>query len=355
LAGVLTVGLAAAAAVVPAAPAAALTADLDSCLRHAHYYPGGTLIYTDERITASQVSALRAETWAHGRPACVVRDTSMNVAKAAAHWAELPAARKPGTVLVGLPGNADQVRQWYGQLPTRRLMGSHDSGFGTQILWPGGLAGATAADRFLAKIGELAVYGGAWGGTKDYWLKRTSASQCAKAAAAPNGVLVLGDSITSRDFDGIVRYLSTHGVVPCVLAQGSGRVKDLLRRAKELQVPIPPTVIVALGNNDVFNADRIRYDMYQVHLWAGKDTNVIWPTIWRTKPGSLLPAQQRNALVINTIIRDMHSERPNSYAMRWYEQLRAHPSWQYDGIHLTPTGLERRYAMMVASVQYLLR
>jgi len=328
---------------------------LDTCLRHATQYPGGMLVYTDERIYTSHMPRLQRWTWNNGRPACVVRNTAFNVARALDHWKTLPQSRRPDTVIVAVPGTTSQVRLWYGNQPRKRLIGSHDSAFGSQIYWPGYISGESAGARIMTKLGEQAIYAGAWGGTQDYWLKRSSVSQCNKAAASPKGVLVLGDSITSRDWSGMNTALTNGGLVPCILSQGSGRVKDLVRRAKEQKVPIPPTVIFALGNNDIFSPPQIRQDIFAAQLWAGPETNIVWPTIWRTKPGPLLSRQQHNALMINTVIRDIHASRPNSYVMDWYKTLRNHPSWQYDGIHLTSLGLKTRYATMIASVELLLR
>jgi hypothetical protein len=280
----------------------------------------------------------------------------MSTADAAAHFRALPLSRRPDTVVVGVPGYAWEANRWTSTKPQRRLLGSHDSGLssGSSFTWRGGTSGTTAGRLILARLGELTRYGGAWGGTSDAWLKRDSTTQCAKAAAAPNGVLVLGDSITSRDYDGIRNYLNSHGLVSCVFAQGSGRITDLVRRAREQRVPLPKTVIVALGNNDVFSAARVRNDIWLTQNWLGPDRNLVWLTIWRTRAGTYLPEQQYNARVINRLIWDLHSDRPNSTVIDWYAQCIRRPSLQYDGIHLTSSGLTLRYSMMTAAAKELI-
>jgi hypothetical protein len=336
------------------APRATLAPGLDTCLRSAVAYPGGMLVYVDARLSASQVSRMQSELWARGRRACVLRAPSATVAAVTTHWAQIPAVRRPDTVLIGVRGTVAQAFAFYAGPHPARVVGSSDSGFAHRFTWPHGISGVGAADRFLVNVGELTIFAGSFSGTSDSWLVRSSVAQCARAAAAPNGVLVLGDSITYRDFAGLGSYLSSHGLVPCVLAQRSARVEDMLRQVSRLRIPVPKNIIVALGNNDVFSNRRYRYQLYRVQQWAGSARNVVWTTIWRTRTGAYLRQQQFNARVVNQVATDVGRLRSRSLVVDWYTEAVRHPGWLYDGIHLTSPGLNRRYSLFVAAVKRLM-
>ncbi len=347
-------------AIATAAPSAtvvrsaALAPALDTCLRAAAAYPGGMLVYVDGRLPVSQVARMESELWARGRRACVLRAPSATVPSVTAHWAQIPAVRRPDTVLIGVRGTVTQAFAFFDGPRPRRVVGSSDSGFSHRFSWPGGISGVAAAQRFLSQVGELTIFAGSFSGTSDSWLVRSSPAQCARAAAAPNGVLVLGDSISSKDFTGLGATLTRNGLVPCVLAQRSGRVEDLLRQITRLKIPIPRTILVALGNNDVFTDRRYRYQMYRVMQLAGPSRNIVWTTIWRTRTGAYLRQQQYNARVINQIVWDVSRLRPRSVVVDWYTEAIRHPAWLYDGIHLTSPGLARRYSLFVSGVKRLM-
>jgi len=348
------VALAAALVLLSAVPAGAATQDLPMCLRNAHAYAGGTLVYTDERLPRTHVAAFRDEMWDRGRVTCVVRGVGWDVARAARHWALLPANQRPQTVVLALPGDEAQVAKWRSRPQPRRVTGTTDSGLGWTFRWPAGTSGRPAARLVLSHLGELTRYGGTFSGTYLSWLVRDNATQCARAAASPNGVLVLGDSITYRDFDGMRTHLADQGLVPCVWAQRSARVQDMLKEARQLGVPLPPRVVIALGNNDLFVPQKFRWWVNQVHDWVGPDRDLVWVTVWRTKQSSLLPNLQFNARVVNRIIRDAQAERgPRSAVAEMYPELLANPQWLYDGIHLTSTGHRVRYDLIASALRDL--
>jgi len=330
-----------------------LSEELNICLRQASANPAGVLVITDGRLTPTHVEGLRLALREHGRPSCVYR-ALIDVQGAAAWWAGLPSSRRTDTVVLALPGTRDQFAAWSGQFPYR-MLGTSDSGItpgSTVNGWIRSTQGYTAGRLILLRLGELTVDGGVWAGTSSANRLLSSSAQCAAAVASPRGVYVLGDSITSRDFSGIAAALKARGLVACIDAQSGSRVADHLARLTSIR--LPKTVIVALGNNDVFQAARFRNDAYRSLLIIGKDRNVVWPTLWRTRPGTLLPQQQYNARVINRVIVDLSRSFPRMRVPDWYGVLVANPSLQYDGIHLSPTGLALRYDMFADNVEALL-
>jgi lysophospholipase L1-like esterase len=175
--------------------------------------------------------------------------------------------------------------------------------------------------------------------------------------ASPRGVLVLGDSITSRDFAGIHKGLIARGWVPCVYAQSSSRIYEHLSRLILKKVPLPHNVIIALGNNDIFTG-RGGYPVSfraqaKALLSRLKGHNVVFPTIWRSKRQPYLRALQHNAAVVNNDIRDLARGVSTISVPNWAAVIQRRPSLQYDGIHLTPTGLAARYTMFDAALEAL--
>jgi hypothetical protein len=338
----------------PVAPASATQGDLGTCLRSAHKYHGGMLFFSDGRTTQTLLDEMVATLWAYGRKACWVKSSTLTMERVGEIWAALPEDQRPDTVLVGVPGTTTTTAGLLAGPPIHRLVGSSDSGLPSTISWGWRQRGRDVALNFLRKVGEVPTYGGGFSGTSDSWLVRSTDSTCARAAASPNGILIIGDSITYRDFDGIRKYFSSKGWIPCVYAQRSARVTDMLRQLRRYNVPVPKSVVVALGNNDVFTTTNYRYQMHRMRTYLGPDTNVVWTTIWRTRKTSFLKPLQYNAKVVNRITRDVAGLMPNSALVDWYSVAITHPGWMYDGIHLTYNGLQRRYSMFDAAARGLL-
>jgi hypothetical protein len=332
----------------PARAATVLDPEMDTCLRGAARNPGGMLIMTDLRLSASQVLPLRQTLWGHGRFACVRRDRTFTVASAYAWWQGLPAARRPPVVILAVPGTTSQWSTWAPDLPVKRILGTDDTAIsaGSRLAWPTGASGVTMGRTILQRFRELTTNGGVWSGTSEAYRTLSSAAMCQYALTSPRGVYVFGDSITTRDFSGIYNALRARGYYPCIDGQFSSRVYEHLARMKAGRIKLPQNVIVALGNNDVFQAARFRNDATQLLSLIGPTRNVIWTTVWRSKPGPLLPAQQVNARCINVVIRDLLWGHSNWRVLDWATVVQRNPSYQWDGIHLTSTGLAVRYDMM---------
>ena len=340
--------------VVGVAPAASAATVLDPatnlCLRGAAIDPGGTLVLSDTRLTAYEAGRLAYTMRGGGRSTCVHRESRLTVAKAYAWWAGLPESRRPDTVVLAVPGTAAQINLWGATMPFRRLLGTTDSAInarGRITLWPRTATGTTAGRAILTKLGELMVNAHPWAGTKASWLQNSSAAQCAAAVASPKGVLLLGDSITSHDVAGAARALTARGYVPCVYAQSSSRIYEHLNRILAKRVPLPRNVIIALGNNDIFTGAggypyRFRTQALTL-LRALKGHNIVFPTVWRTRKQTYLRALQHNCAVVNNIVRDLAKDQPTMRVPDWAKVVQMHPQIQFDGIHLTPTGLALRY------------
>lgn len=340
--------------VVGVAPTASAATVLDStmnlCLRGAAIDPGGTLVLTDTRITSYEAGRLAYTMRGMGRTTCVHRQARFTVAQAYAWWAGLPESRRPDTVVLAVPGTSAQLNLWGAQMPFRRLLGTPDSAInarGRILGWARGATGFVAGRAILTKLGEVMFNAHAWAGTKASWLTTSSPAQCAAAVASPRGVLLLGDSITSHDFSGAARALAGRGYVPCIYAQSSSRIYEHLARIVAGRVPLPPNVIVALGNNDIFTGAGgypFRFRSQAVALMrALQGHNVVFPTVWRTRQQTYLRALQHNCAVVNNVLRDLVKDQPQWRVPDWAKVVQAHPKIQFDGIHLTPSGLALRY------------
>lgn len=332
----------------PAAGAATyLDSAMDACLRAATANPGGTLVFADERLRSTQVAALRQRLWANGRLTCVRYDYRLTVARAHTWWHGLPANRRPGVVVVAAPGTRTQWTAWAQDPPKRRLLGTPDSAVssGSVLSWKSYSSGSTVGTLILKKLHEHTIYGGPWAGTSESYRILSNAAMCKAALTSPKGVYVFGDSITTRDFNGVYNALRARGYVPCIDGQWGSRVYDHLRRLLAGKIALPKNVIIALGNNDVFTANVFRTDAYRMLAKIGTNRNVIFPTVWRNKPGTYLKADQYNATSMNVVIRDLLRFHSNWKVMEWAAQVQAHPSYQIDGIHLSTSGKAKRYDM----------
>jgi lysophospholipase L1-like esterase len=350
-------------AVAPTASATTVLAPaMDRCLRAAARDPAGVVVLTDSRLSTVEAVHLARTVRAMGRTTCVVRRSRSTVSSAFTWWSGLAPTRRPGTVVLAVPGNAAQLARWNALLPARRLIGTVDSGIAVNrrvTAWTRGAGGILAGRAILARLGELMINAHAWGGTSEQLLLHSTAAQCAAAVASPRGVLVLGDSITSRDFAGVHRALKARGYVPCVYAQSSSRIYEHLARLRAKKVPLPQNVIVLLGNNDIFTG-RGGYP-FSFRLQAKsllsllRGHSVVFPTIWRTKRQPFLKALQHNCLVVNNIIRDLARGQSSIKVPDWGRVVLRRPSLQYDGIHLTPAGLAARYDMLSDALDAFMR
>lgn len=343
-------------AAVQARPAATtLTDSMDTCLRLAAADAGGVLVLTDARLSAYEAYRVGWRIRGGGRLACVFRQAGLTSGTAFDWWAGLPADRRPDVVVLAVPGTAEQITAWGAQLPRRRFLGTADSGVAPASvlpLWTRGVSGSTAGLAIISKLGERFVNAHEF--THAGALLHSSATQCAAAVASPRGVLVLGDSITYKDFAGIHTALKARGWVPCVFAQSSSRIAEHLSRVLAGKVPLPANVVVALGNNDLFTGNgypyRFRIEAKRL-LAALKGRNIVVPTVWRTKQQTFLPAMQHNCRAENAILRDLGRGRADMRTPDWASVIRSRPSLQYDGIHLTATGLRLRYDMFDAALE----
>jgi hypothetical protein len=331
----------------PAGAATALTSAMDTCLRGAAANPGGVLVFADERLRSAQVTPLRQRLWYNGRLTCVRYDYRLTVARAFTWWHGLPANRRPGVVIVAAPGTTTMWSAWGHDPPKRRLLGTADSAVssGSRLAWKSYSSGATVGALILQKLHEYTIYGGPWAGTSESYRILSNAATCKAALTSPKGVYVFGDSITTRDFSGVYNALKARGYVPCIDGQWGSRVYDHLRRLQAGKIALPKNVIIALGNNDVFTANVFRTNAWRMVARIGTKRNIIFPTVWRNKPGTYLKADQYNARSMNVVIHDLLRFHANWKVMEWAAVVQAHPAYQSDGIHLSTSGKVKRYDM----------
>ncbi len=336
-----------------------LPSSLDACLRGAARNPGGVLILVDGRMSASNTALLAATLRGLGRPTCIRQDRTLTVGRAAVWWTGLPQNRRTDTVVLALGGTVSQVTPWLSQMPFRRLLGTPGSGMtarNTVSGWTRRTGGAAAGRAILTRLGELMINAHPWAAGSIGALTTSPRSQCAAALASPKGVLVLGDSITAHDVPGLDRSLKARGYLPCIYAQSSSRITEHLRRIVAGAVPLPRNVIVALGNNDIFTNGGYPFH-FRSQAWsllarlAGH--NIVWPTVWRTRVQPFLPLLQHNAAVVDNVVRDLAKDEPTMLVPDWASVVRRRPGLQFDGIHLTPTGLAMRYDMLADSLDRL--
>ena len=110
---------------------------------------------------------------------------------------------------------------------------------------------------------------------------QTPTAECAAALADPNGVLVIGDSLSVIGFDDITTLFPAAGHPVCVNAQsGRNTVTGFQVMASYfLSGVVGPdtTIVMALGTNDIPSATNVMRNMMETSIrYVGKGHQMFW-------------------------------------------------------------------------------
>jgi lysophospholipase L1-like esterase len=199
---------------------------------------------------------------------------------------------------------------------------------------------------------DLGPYGSGYRGdytTYPVWLSPPTALQA--ALDSPNGVYLIGDSITVGHADQIAAYLTDTRKYPTgIRARSTAPMSDgidWLIAAHHGGSGIPPTVVLAMGTNDIENPpvawsqlDRLIADigperrLYVVSPFAARGGNT-GPYFGYDIGNSARIAAREYALALSN---------PNVRVVDWHSRVFDNPlsnirSWLVDGVHPNAAGI----------------
>lgn len=209
---------------------------------------------------------------------------------------------------------------------------------------------------------DLGPYGS--GHLADYTVYPPKLSTSAALQAAldsPRGIYLAGDSITIGHFDTIVAYLNARGYPTGVRARSSAPMSDgvdWLIAAHHGGSGLPPTLILAMGTNDIEDPpasypqlDRLIADagpsrrLYLVSPFAGRGGST-GPYFGYDVGNSGRVCAREYALALSNpsvAVVDWHS--------RVFDNPRSNiPGWLVDGVHPTTTGIGVWLSMIANAV-----
>jgi lysophospholipase L1-like esterase len=180
-----------------------------------------------------------------------------------------------------------------------------------------------------------------------------TAATCTAVARNPQGVLVIGDSITAAGFSSIKANLARLGRPSCINAR-SGRgtaegVEVLRTYIRSGQIPL--TIIMALGTNDTLIASTIPAQAKATMFAVGQGRRVYWVNIYNAQTDRSAEAlAQTRAINYSLAVADRATV--NLAVVDWYSYVAPRASYlmQLDGVHPTWPGNQCRTTVMLNGV-----
>jgi lysophospholipase L1-like esterase len=164
-------------------------------------------------------------------------------------------------------------------------------------------------------------------------------------AAAPGGVLDLGDSLSVGAAPHLQTRLSNYRIT---------RVHDVGLHAYDAasivaarRGSLPPVLVVSAGTNDDPRiVSTFWRSVARIVALAGPERCVVWPTIVRP------PAVGASYAGLNHALRRVAARHANLVLVDWVGMVRRHPRWlSPDGVHVSPAGYRARGAAIARAVR----
>jgi lysophospholipase L1-like esterase len=169
------------------------------------------------------------------------------------------------------------------------------------------------------------------------------------ALASPVGVYLAGDSITAAHWVDIGAYLTARGYPTGVRARPGAPMSDgvgWLVDAHRGGSGLPPTVVLAMGVNDImdFPACYGQLDRLVADVGETRRLYLVAPFAARANPAEFFPHDQRNSGRIVTREYSLERANPNVTVVDWWSRVGDNPlsnirGWLLDGVHPNGTGL----------------
>jgi hypothetical protein len=193
---------------------------------------------------------------------------------------------------------------------------------------------------------------------------QTPFTTCRSNLAAPNSVLIIGDSITALWFSATsAQFTAAHRPV-CINAQAgrqtAGAVYQLARYKSGGLVKPQTTVVMAIGSNDTYGAKpgymRWQVDNAQRVLRYGSRyvQPIVWVDVLNWSPNRGAAGQRlygAGTWVVNLQLWQKDAQYPNLKVARWNALIRNNfTRYLYDGLHTNSYGNTARNALIMRTI-----
>lgn len=184
-----------------------------------------------------------------------------------------------------------------------------------------------------------------------------------KAGPVGRRVLVVGDSITVRTREILVRRLTADGWSVCLDARSMQPTSAALDGFTE-NGAFPAYVdvlVMATGSNDIFDPAQLPAQVARARTYAA-GRPLLWVTAWvaRTRVSPELAEHDRmNTQRVNAVIHRLIGRHDRAAVIDWYADLAAGSArpgrFLVDGVHTTELGGRQRAALITTALHPYLR
>ena len=172
----------------------------------------------------------------------------------------------------------------------------------------------------------------------------TTAATCRAVARWPKGVTVIGDSLTAQSVSEISRQFRAAGRPVCVNAQGGRQTSQAVSVLRTMRASrmLAPTVVLALGTNDVYTSTVV----FNAAAKAALDLTATRSTVWAVGYRATEPMGSAR---IEGLVGQWQESSPRLTSARWSGVAVSHPEiFRPDRIHPTVDG-RKVYAKFLVS------
>jgi lysophospholipase L1-like esterase len=168
------------------------------------------------------------------------------------------------------------------------------------------------------------------------------AGMAAPALAAPNDVLVVGDSLAAGTEPFLAPMLGDRHIVTAIKSGiTTPRGMEFIRR--KLHFVTPQTVVISLGTNDGGDPQRFADRLRRTLRMLPDDACVIWPTIIR-------PARKGPYRGLNRVLNDAKRDDARLVSPNWEYAVKAGTVVLPDKLHADADGYRYRASMIAEAV-----
>jgi lysophospholipase L1-like esterase len=164
----------------------------------------------------------------------------------------------------------------------------------------------------------------------------------APASAAPNDVLVVGDSLAVGTEPYLAAMLSDRNIVTAIKSGITTPIgMEYIRR--KLRVITPQTVVISLGSNDGSDPHRFADRLRRTMELLPDDACVIWATIIR-------PARKGEYRGLNRVLNQARRDDPRIVLIDWEHAVTQGDVFLPDNLHPNAAGFRYRATMITNAV-----
>ena len=192
-------------------------------------------------------------------------------------------------------------------------------------------------------------YGSGFHGNYGIYPRQTSPSaDLAAAVSAPNGCLIIGDSIATTVVKDLVAELRRSAGERCAYDTWPGRATEGTANALldiKRRYGLPPRIVVMSGTNDIFNPPLFESQMDRIVDGIGPQHQILWVNTFdsRRPRTALSLADERNTAYINSVLTARAARTGNMAIVPWDALFRGNAgnveTLLSDGVHPNEAGV----------------